>query len=95
VGLAGCCAAAPSVNIPIKAPASSRLRGDEQIIMEFSPLVKALILARASAMPAPVAFLGGSLRYFPVGTQSEIWSRGRHSAVCQTAGNPSCGVNAS
>src|ERR1700737_5302578 len=35
---AGCCAAAPYVNAPIKAPASNRLRGDEQIIMTSSPV---------------------------------------------------------
>src|SRR5882672_11717832 len=37
-GSAGCCAAAPNVNIPIKAPASTRLRGaNEPIIMTSSP----------------------------------------------------------
>src|SRR5882757_9955304 len=40
-GLAGCCAAAPNVNTPIKAPASTRLRGtDEPIIMTSSPVWK-------------------------------------------------------
>jgi hypothetical protein len=33
--------------------------------------VEALILARASTKPAPVAFLTGSLQYFPVDAQSE------------------------
>src|SRR5450756_559899 len=37
-GLAGCCAAAESENAPIKAPASKRLRGDEQIIITSSPV---------------------------------------------------------
>src|SRR5258705_823293 len=37
-GLAGCCAAAPRLNIPIKAPASTRLRGaNEQIVMTSTP----------------------------------------------------------
>src|SRR5882724_1716847 len=37
-GLAGCCAVAPKLNIPIKAPASTRLRGaNEQIVMTSSP----------------------------------------------------------
>src|SRR6266849_3487051 len=67
---AGCCAAAPYVNAPIKAPASNRLRGDEQIIMTSSPVWRP-ILARASTTPAPVAFLTGSLQYFPVDAQSE------------------------
>src|SRR5882672_6281820 len=40
-GLAGCCAAAPNVNTPIKAPASNKLRGaDEPIIMTSSPVWK-------------------------------------------------------
>src|SRR5882757_718952 len=72
-GLAGCCAAAPYVNTPIKAPASNRLRGDEQIIMTSSPVRRAIILARASTMPAPVAFLSGSLQYFSVDAQSETF----------------------
>src|SRR5665213_1866380 len=42
-GLAGCCAAAPYANRPIKVPASNRLRGDEQIIMTFSPLAEAFV----------------------------------------------------
>src|ERR1700737_4363221 len=67
---AGCCAAAPYVNTPIKAPASNRLRGDEQIIMTSSPVWRP-ILARAGTMPTPVAFLSGSLQYFPVDAQSE------------------------
>src|SRR3981081_4792741 len=42
-GFAGCCAAAPHVNTPIKAPASNKLRGtDELIIMKSSPCVEAL-----------------------------------------------------
>src|SRR6266403_5965016 len=44
-GLAGCCAAAPNVNAPIKTPASNRLRGtDELIIMKSSPVRKPLSL---------------------------------------------------
>jgi len=35
--------------------------------------VEALILARASTKPAPVAFLTGSLQYFPVDAQSETF----------------------
>jgi hypothetical protein len=73
-GLAGCCAAAPNVNTPIKAPASNKLRGtDELIIMKSSPVWKPLILAQATTMPAPVAFLGGTLQYFPVDAQSETF----------------------
>src|SRR5258707_15551180 len=41
---AGCCAAAPYVNAPIKAPASNRLRGDDQIIMTSSPVWRPLSL---------------------------------------------------
>src|SRR5882762_7689694 len=37
-GLEGCCAAAPSVRAPDRAPASDRLRGNDKIIMTFSPL---------------------------------------------------------
>jgi hypothetical protein len=36
--------------------------------------VEALILARASTKPAPVAFLTGSLQYFPVDAQSETFA---------------------
>jgi hypothetical protein len=40
-GLAGCCAAAPYVNTPRKAPASKRPReADEQILIIFSRLWK-------------------------------------------------------
>src|SRR5882672_4121303 len=40
-GLTGCCAAALNVNTPIKAPASKRLRGaDELIVMTSSPMWK-------------------------------------------------------
>src|ERR1700724_2758250 len=35
-GIAGWWAAAPSVNTPIRAPASTRLRGDEPIVMTSS-----------------------------------------------------------
>src|ERR1700716_3371787 len=73
-GFAGCCAAAPNVNTPIKVPASNKLRGtDELIIMKSSPVWKPLILAQATTMPAPVAFLGGNLQYFPVDAQSETF----------------------
>src|SRR5882762_6068630 len=71
-GLAGCCAAAPKLNIPIKAPASTRLRGaNEQIVMTSSPERKPYVLAPVT-MPALVALPRGSLRYFSVGTQLEI-----------------------
>src|SRR3984893_6310887 len=64
-GLAGCWARAPAVNIPIKAPASSRLRGaDEQIIMTFS-LAETLILAQAGPMPARVTFPAALSNIYP------------------------------
>src|SRR5437879_5244883 len=43
-GLAGCCAAAAYVNATIKAPASNRQRGDEQITMTSSPVWRPLSL---------------------------------------------------
>src|SRR6266404_4335027 len=64
-GAAGCCAAAPSVNAPITAPASNRLRDDEQIIMMSSPVRKPL-----SWRGKHYAGAGG----FP-GRQSPIFSR--------------------
>ena len=36
-----------------------------------SPDVEAIVLARARTVPAPVAFLDGSLRYFSAAVQSE------------------------
>src|ERR1700686_4190619 len=47
-GLAGCCAEAAQPSAPIKAPASNRPRGDEQIIMTLSPLAESFFLAPAS-----------------------------------------------
>src|ERR1700686_2209670 len=52
-GLAGCCAAAAQVNALIKAPASNKLRGDEQIIMIVSPSAKALIRCAGKQDAAP------------------------------------------
>ena len=43
--------------------------------MMSSPVWKPYVLARASTMPAPVAFLGGSLRYFSADAQSETCRR--------------------
>jgi hypothetical protein len=58
-GLAGCCAAAPQLNTPRKAPASKRLRGaDEQILIMFSRLWKSSLPAWANPCPA-----GGLHRY--------------------------------
>jgi hypothetical protein len=57
--LAGCCAAAPQVNALIRAPASNRLRDDEQIIMTFSPLVKA-VNPCTGKHDAAQAFVSGS-----------------------------------
>jgi len=85
-GLAGCCAEAAQPSAPKNAPASNRLRGDEQIIMAFSRLAEAFFLASASKMPAPVAFLRGSLRYFQAGVQSETWRRSR--SDLRNAGGP-------
>jgi hypothetical protein len=65
-GLAGCCAAAPYVKTPKKAPASSRLRGaDEQILIVFSPLWKPLNLCTRKNLPVPVAFMRTLLNIFP------------------------------
>ena len=69
-GLAGCCAAAPYVNTPRKAPASKRLRGtDEQILIMFSRLWKPSILARPN--PAVPADFVHSLEDFCAFAQSE------------------------
>jgi hypothetical protein len=68
-GVAGCCAAALSVNAPTKAPASKRRGADEQIIMIGLPVWKPVVQAQTS--PAPAAFLGRNLRYFSRHAQSE------------------------
>src|SRR3954468_13103771 len=64
-------AAALSVNALIKAPASNRPRGVEQMVMKSSLIGSPRILTQASTMPDVVGFLGGSVRHFSVGTQSE------------------------
>jgi hypothetical protein len=74
-GLAGCCAAAPTVNIPIKAPASSRLRGADEQIMMFS-LVEILILAQAGPVPARVTFRAALSNIFPSMRNRKHFSRG-------------------
>src|SRR5260370_25440182 len=45
--------------------AARRGRADHH---EVLPCMEALILTRGTTMPAPVAFLGGTLQYFPVAT---------------------------
>src|SRR5580704_8058943 len=56
-GVAGCCAAAPNVNAPIKAPASNRRGAAEQIVMiglpVWKPVVQAQISIRAGGFPEP------------------------------------------
>jgi hypothetical protein len=65
-GLAGCCAAAPYVKIPKRAPASSRLRGAvEQILIMFSPVWKPFDPCAGKHMPMPVAFMSTVLNIFP------------------------------
>src|SRR5258706_13995626 len=63
-GLAGCCAAAPNVNTPIKAPASNKLRGaDEPIIMTSSPVWKPYPRT-VERRPCRRPFRGQSLIFF-------------------------------
>src|ERR1700751_562980 len=64
-GLAGCWAAAASVNALKKEPARQRLRGaNMSLFMDFSPRSKSPI-ARAGLLPAPGGFPDNSFRYFP------------------------------
>src|SRR6201996_9501093 len=56
-GAAGCCAAAPNVNAPKKAPASNRLRGPERLIVIIFSLCGSLVSTQTSTPAARMAFL--------------------------------------
>jgi hypothetical protein len=76
-GLAGCCAAAPYVKTPKKAPASSRLRGaDEHILIMFSRFVEAFDPCLGKPLPAPVDFIGTVLNIFPSARNRKTSLRG-------------------
>src|SRR3954465_2681306 len=65
-GVAGCCAAAPSVKALRKAPASNRLRGAEEwVVMGVLPWRKPALYARHIRAPTPVAFRAAISNIFP------------------------------
>jgi hypothetical protein len=79
----GCCAAAPNVNAPKKAPASNRLRGDEPIIITFSPLLEAIV-SRAGK--------GGCRRRRPSGAEVSIFFRPAQSETCVALAGQARGI---
>src|SRR3954468_20260141 len=57
-GVAGCWAAAPNLNAPMKHPASNKPPDVEKIVMKPSPMWQAFFLARPSTEPRVAGFPG-------------------------------------